>query len=237
MPTPSRPSATTSTSTAGRRAVRPAGAAALLGAVVFLGAYLANDAARGAVATREMPLPNAAPEVLLEYVRGEGPALVLPALTHLVSVAGLLLFVLALLRVAPVGAGTAPARWGPVAVVVAVASMTVSAALSILTATVTLSDTVTLVVHQASFVTGGVAHVVALGLGVALLGRMFAARGVRVFSVVAAVPAILSVISLVWFYGNALILVGRVLSMAWVLVAGAVLAVAARPLRDTEPER
>lgn len=209
-----------------------AGRVALLGGVVFAGAYFVNDTVRGAVATRPLPLPNAPAPELLDYVRGEPLALVLPALVQVVSVAGLLLFALAVRRIAG-----PPASRGATAVVVAVAAMVVSAAASILEARVALPDGPTLIVHQGAFLAGGVAHVVSLGVAVALLGQLFAARGIRVLSIVVGVPALLSLISVVWFYGAAFILLGRLLAIVWVIVAGLALAFSSRPLRTVGADR
>ena len=83
--------------------------------------------------------------------------------------------------------------------------------------------------NQAAFVTGGTLHVASLGVYIALTGRTYAERSVRGLAWVAAVPAVLSLISLVWFYGTALILLGRLLSMAWLVLAGAALTRVRRP--------
>jgi hypothetical protein len=74
--------------------------------------------------------------------------------------------------------------------------------------------------RTANFVTGGTAHVVALGIYVLIAARIPGfGKAVRVFGVVAAVPAIASLVSLIWFQGAALILLGRLLCMAWTISA------------------
>jgi hypothetical protein len=82
-------------------------------------------------------------------------------------------------------------------------------------------DTVA-VLRSVSFISGGTAHVATLGLFILLASRerMYGfGKAVRVFAVVAAVPAIASLVSLVWFNGAALILLGRLLGMVWTIAA------------------
>jgi hypothetical protein len=80
-------------------------------------------------------------------------------------------------------------------------------------------DTVA-VLRNVNFISGGTAHVATLGVFILLASRTFgSSRPVRVFGVVAAVPAIASLISLVWFNGAVLILLGRLLGMAWTIAA------------------
>ena len=60
----------------------------------------------------------------------------------------------------------------------------------------------------------------ALGIFVVLASRIPGfGKAVRVFAYVAAVPALLSVVSLVWFNGSVFILLGRLLCMTWTVVA------------------
>jgi hypothetical protein len=81
------------------------------------------------------------------------------------------------------------------------------------------------VLRQASFLTGGVANVATLGafvVGAAtVLDRgVLPGPGTRWFGIVAGGLAILSVLSLVFYHATVLLPVGRVLSMAWTVVAG-----------------
>jgi hypothetical protein len=74
--------------------------------------------------------------------------------------------------------------------------------------------------RTASFIAGGTAHVIALGIFVLLAsGIPGFGKPVRVFAIIAAVPAIASLVSLAWFQGAALILLGRLLCMAWIISA------------------
>jgi hypothetical protein len=74
--------------------------------------------------------------------------------------------------------------------------------------------------RTASFIAGGTAHVVALGIFVLLASRIPGfGKPARVFAIIAAVPAIASLVSLAWFQGAALILLGRLLCMAWIISA------------------
>src|SRR6185437_4858368 len=74
--------------------------------------------------------------------------------------------------------------------------------------------------RTASFIAGGTAHVIALGVFVLLASRIPGfGKPVRVFAIVASVPAIASLVSLAWFQGAALILLGRLLCIAWVISA------------------
>ena len=75
---------------------------------------------------------------------------------------------------------------------------------------------------------GGFLHVMSLGMFVWLTRTAFPGRGIRILGVVAAVPALLSVASLAWFYASALILLGRLLCMVWTVAAGVALVRRAR---------
>jgi hypothetical protein len=79
-------------------------------------------------------------------------------------------------------------------------------------------------VRDLNFLTGGVAHVVCLGVFVGMTCIASARthmlpRGIRVLGFVAAVPAVLSVISLAWYPGTVLLPIGRVLSLLWSVAA------------------
>ena len=93
-------------------------------------------------------------------------------------------------------------------------------------------DTVS-ALRTANFVTGGTLHVVALGIFVLLASRIpgFGKR-IRVFAYVAAVPALVSVVSLVWFNGSVFILLGRLLCMIWIVIAA--VSVSRRLSRDAQ---
>jgi len=97
-------------------------------------------------------------------------------------------------------------------------SSALSFALAALAPTASLDVVSTL--RTANFIAGGTAHVLALGLFALLASRIPGyGRGVRVLAWVAAVPAVASLVSLIVFEGAALILLGRLLCMVWVVVA------------------
>jgi hypothetical protein len=86
------------------------------------------------------------------------------------------------------------------------------------------------VLRSVSFISGGTAHVATLGVFVLIASRTFS-KPVRVFGIVAAVPAIASLVSLVWFNGSVLILLGRLLCMVWTIAAAVSLFRRAKELR------
>ena len=106
---------------------------------------------------------------------------------------------------------------------IAVVAMLVAVALSItvgVTASTAAPDLL-VALWNAAFIAGGVVHVVALGLFVGLASRFPGwSRPIALFGLAAAVPAVLSVASTLWFYASVLLPVGRLLCMAWLIVAG-----------------
>lgn len=201
---------------AGRRSARRPAVLALVGAIVFVGCYLLVDVVKGAVETSSQPLPNDPDNDIYRYLVDNSAAVAMTAGMQLLSMVGLLLFIingrggLALPDDSRVNRGHA-------AGLLAVVAMTVSVALSmVLAATAsTMSVGTAVTLNTASFIAGGVTHVVCLGIFALLTSRAHTSRPVRIVGVVAAVPALLSLISLVWFYGSAFILLGRLLCMAW----------------------
>ncbi|GAA1659463.1 hypothetical protein GCM10009830_00530 [Glycomyces endophyticus] len=201
--------------------------APLLGAIAFLACYLAVDVAAGAVATGTMPLPGDSPDAVYDYLRANTTASILTGVLQGLSVLGLAVVVAGpATRVG--GRRRAAAAIGAVAV----AAMLLSAGLSITTGLVAPSasaDTVVALLN-AGFYAGGAAHVVALGLFVLVLtGGDAWTRPVRVTGRIAGVPAVLSVLSLLWFYASPLLPVGRLLCMVALVVVGASLARGASP--------
>lgn len=215
-----------------RPAVPPRHVAWIAGAV-FTGAYLANGFVTGLFATRPLPLPDAPTAEVVAYFANERAATVASGATQLVSVLGLAVFAWAVARVA------APDWRRTVAGIVAVAAMIISVLLSWLLALIgpTASDGVILLVRDLNFYTGGVIHVVALGAFVATLtllqpGSRAFGRGVRRFGAVAAVCALLSVFSIVFYYASIFLPVGRLLSMLWTVTAGVSIARGRRSASD-----
>lgn len=193
---------------------------ALLGAVAFAAFYFSVNFLQ----TTPLPLPNAPDGEVYHYFATERVTGALIAVAQLLSVGGLAVFVTNLQR----GPFARPrTAWVGLS---AVAAMVVSVGLSLVLALAApqMSVGAVVAVRQASFLFGGVVHVVLLGAYVGLVSRAATARGLRVFGVIAMVPALVSLVSLVWFYGNAFILLGRLLCIAWTVVAGVALVLSAR---------
>jgi hypothetical protein len=208
---------------------------ALLGAILFVAFYFSVDIVQAVVAIGSLPLPGAPSGEVYDYFVANRPATALISVAQLLSVAGLAMFIGYARRT--LGPSSEPrSTWGNTAGLAAVAAMVVSVGLSLVLSFAVSDMSVGAVAafRQASFIAGGVAHVVLLGTYVGLTGREHPNRGMRVFGIVAMVPALVSLISLVWFYGNAFILLGRLLCMAWTIAAGITLVRAARRARVAE---
>lgn len=191
-----------------------------IGGLTFLLAYLAVDVAHGLIATTDLPRPGAADSAVIDYFAGQRAAILAVSLCHLVSAAGLGLFCWAFDRVA------GRDRYRNVAGAVAVGALVASAVLSTL-ATLSAtsgSTTAVLLLRDLSFYTGGVTHVVTLGLLVATVvwgsGKPLTTRPVRWLGYVAATCAVLSVLSVGVYYASAFLPLGRVLCMIWTVSAG-----------------
>ncbi|MDV3222351.1 hypothetical protein, partial [Intrasporangium sp.] len=129
------------------------------------------------------------------------------------------LFVLTLRRVTSrVDAAGRAMPWG----LASVGSMLVASILAWVLAVAAGTASVETVgaLRTANFIAGGTAHVVLLGVFVLLAARIpNTTKPIRVLSIAAAVPAVLSLSSLVVFEGAALILLGRLLCMVWAICA------------------
>ena len=195
----------------------------LLAAIGFLLAFLAVGLATDPLADRPLPLPGTPPTEVSAYYAANPLAATISAALQVVSVACFAVFVRYL---APVlrQAGPQAARL-PMIGYLSVAAMTLSSLLSgalVLLASSTSPDTVDLL-RQASFITGGVVTVVLLGAFVLGASLVLGRRGElgtfgRRFGYVAGSLAMLSLLSLLFFYANALLPVGRVLSMLWTVI-------------------
>jgi hypothetical protein len=202
---------------------------AWLGGAVFTAGFVGNGVLTGAVTDTPLPLPDAAPAEVLTYFATETPAVVVSAVCILVSTLGLALFA------REVGAIARPDPKRTVAGAVAIAALAASGLLGLLLAVLgpAGADSAVLVVRSLNFVTGGVVHVVALGGYVATLsllrpGSRTFGPGVRRFGAVAAVLAVLSIASVVFYPASILLPVGRLLCMVWTVTAGVALARATR---------
>jgi hypothetical protein len=202
---------------------------AWLGAAVFTAGFVGNGVLTGALASRQLPMPDAPPAEVITYFATEPAAVAASGIAILVSALGLVVFVRAVGAVAP------PDPRRTVAGGVAVAAWVVCGLLGLLLAVLgpAGADGTVLVLRGLNFYTGGVVHVVALGAYVATLAllrpgsRMFG-RVVRGFGAVAAVCAMLSIVSIVLYPATILLPVGRLLCMVWTVTAGIRLARAPR---------
>jgi hypothetical protein len=195
----------------------------ILAAVGFLVLYLGTDFVTSALASAPLPLPDAPAETARAWFADNQLAAVTIGVFQFLSVACLAVFVTWLRRTATTARQAAAAAVASRFGLGAVALMMLASVFAWLLATLAPSaslDAVS-VLRTANFIAGGTAHVLALGLFVLLASRIPGfGKGVRVFGYVAAVPAVLSVVSLGWSQGAALILLGRLLCMIWTICAG-----------------
>jgi hypothetical protein len=190
--------------------------AASLGFILF---YLAVDNLGGLFAHTKLPLPNSAAVDAQAWYMQNGLSAVVSAALQLLSVLCLGAFAATLRRAGRIA--DKQVRWAYLAVGMMVVSCVLSWLMAAFAGSVS-ADTVG-VLRTANFITGGTAHVAALGVFVLLTSKAGGfGKGIRVFAWVAFVPAVASVISLVIFQGAALILLGRVLCMIWTLSAAIV---------------
>lgn len=203
---------------------RSAAAGSLMGAVVFLGAYLAQSPASSQFANGPLPLPDAPLAETYAYAVDNGLAAAVGAICHLVSMIGLVVFILCSRRVLQWRTGVHLGSFYGVGLL-AVATLTVSAGVSLVVAgtAADLTPETVGILRQVGFIAGGVAHVVPLGVFAFLTSRIYPSRAVRIAGVVMAVLAVCSVSSLFIYYGNMFLPVGRVGCMLWTVVAAAYL--------------
>lgn len=192
------------------------GPALILAAIGFPLLYFAADFVVPNLASSALPLPNAPLAEVRAWFADNQLAAAMLGVAQFLSVSALAVFVMRLRRLAPDTSRSTP--WGLAAVLLMMLASVFMWALAALAPDASL-DLVS-VLRTGNFVAGGTAHVLALGAFVTLVSRLPAtSRRVRVLGYVAAVPAMLSVVSLVWFQGAALILLGRLLCMVWVISA------------------
>jgi hypothetical protein len=196
---------------------------------VFLVAYLAVSPVQSALSDRAAPLPDDPAGELLAYVRANPEATIAVAALQALSVLGFLVFLRAVLPALRAANPTVAQRLGA-AGVVSVAAMLVSSALAFVVASVAPSASADSVadLRMASFYAGGVANVATLGLFVYGAARVLARSGeigrrTMWVGYVAGTLAMLSVLSLAFYYANAFLPIGRILSMVWTVVAAIVL--------------
>jgi hypothetical protein len=191
-------------------------------AIGFLVLYLGSDFFVPNLASGSMPLPNAPAGQTQAWFADNPAAAVLLGVCQLLSVTCLGVFAVLLRRTASTPAQVTTARRATPWALIAVCGMALSSLLAWILAAAAPSASLGTVaaLRTASFIAGGTAHVVALGIFVLLAARIPGfGKAVRVFAVVAATPALVSLVSLVWFQGALFILLGRLLCMVWVICA------------------
>jgi hypothetical protein len=190
---------------------------AITGAAVFLVAFLAVSFAGSALGDRSLPLPDAPAADVAAYYSANPAAAIVVAVLQAVSVLGFAVFARAVSR-----------RPAMAVAVVSVLAMLVSSALTVILTIVAGSASLDTVqaLRLGSFYAGGVVNVVTLGVFVFAVAKASGFLGApsRWFGYVAGSLAMLSVLSLAFYYASALLPVGRVLSMVWTVVAAIVLA-------------
>jgi hypothetical protein len=196
------------------------GPALILGAVGFVLLYFSADFVAPNLASSALPLPDAPSTEARAWFADNRLAAATLGVCQFLSVCALAVFVTRLSRIAGLTRrpATTATRWG----FAAVALMMLASVCMWLLAAVAPSASLGVVsaLRTGNFITGGTAHVLALGVFAVLASRILGmSKPVRVLSYVAAVPAVLSVVSLVWFEGAVFILLGRLLCMVWTISA------------------
>jgi hypothetical protein len=199
--------------------------AAILAPVGFLVAYLAVGPVSGAFADRALPLPGSPTADVVAYFSANPLAAGSIAVLQAVSVACFAIFV-AWLAPASRMAGAGWLSWvGSFAVAAMGVSLAAWVALMVIAGTA--SDVVIETLRSVNFYSGGVVHIVSLGVFVigsaVALGRTRAiGQPTRWFGFVAGGISVLSLLSLAIYYASAALPIGRVLSMVWTVGAGIV---------------
>lgn len=210
-----------STSTTTTATTRRGSGTPLVGALVFLISFLAVTVVGAVLQTGAMPLPNAPVDQQVSFLVANTTASTVTGVLQALSALGLAVVVAG--PVTRIGSGGATRRLAIAIGVGAVAALLVSAALSVVLGVIapTAATDVVATVRSVSFLTGGVVHVVVLGLFVAVAARRPGwTRPVAWLGVGAASVAVLSLVSTVWFPASVLLPIGRLLCMAWVVTAG-----------------
>lgn len=194
------------------------GVIALIGALAFLVFYLLVSPVADAIAP--LPLPDAPTAEVYAYFTDHGTASVVTGALQLLSVAGFAVFLCAGRSNAPQSRARCTFTiFGWIAIIAMVLSCIIAIGLPLVAASM-FPQTVE-IARQVSFFAGGVVHIMALGavaLTLALWGSW--TRPVRVMAWIAAVPALLSATSVLWYYASILLPAGRLLTMIAFIVAG-----------------
>lgn len=199
-----------------------AGWSLIIAAAGFVLLYLATSFVISNLATSPLPLPNAPVDQARSWYADNQLAAVMIGVCQLLSVSCLAAYAALLPRTAVTPAQVARARAAQVGGLVAAAMMALSSVTAWLLAGISADASLdaVAVLRAASFITGGTLHVLALGIFVLTASRLPGfGKAVRIFAYVAAVSAVVSLVSLVWFEGAVFILLGRLLCMAWTVTA------------------
>lgn len=191
------------------------GRRALPWAIGFLALFFAGDIVAGILANDPLPRPDAADQKVYDYVVDNAGASVAAGLVQILGavclavVVGLLARQLTDRRFLLWGrvSAAAYAACGALAIVMAAVAPSVSV------------DTLVLL-RDVNFLAGGVVTVVTLGVFTLLASRADVfGRGVRRFGTIAAALAIASIFSLVFYFANAFLPIGRIACMIWAISA------------------
>lgn len=204
-----------------------------LSGLLFVAYFIAGLVLGGVLATSPFPMPDAPTAQTAGYYRDNVTALAVGGVFQGLSAIALLVFVRCVAAFAGRVTGEKDALSRPVLGfgVLAAGFLLVSAVFSGTLVLVAGGGDLSLVdaLRDLNFLSGGVAHVVSLGLfvgaaSVATSGTKAVPRWVLRLGAVAAVLSILSLVSLVWFPATFLIPLGRLLSFVWCVGVGIVLA-------------
>lgn len=201
-----------------------------LGGIGFTTLFLAGQFASEPLRVGDIPMPDSPASEVASYFSANSTASILMGAFHIL--AGLaLLFLVG--RVATdlrpgIGSRIAGATGRAASMTLAISGVT-SMVLALVADSASLATVD--VLREVNFRTGGVVHVVMLGLfaGLWCLNSVSMGRVLRTTGKVLAVPAVLSVASLLWFYASVLLPLGRFSLMIWVVFAAVSLLRAKRP--------
>jgi hypothetical protein len=201
-------------------APQAAGRRSLLAAVGFAVLFVASAVVSGILGDGSLPLPGATDAEIYDFFANNGSTSVAAGCCQVASALCLWAFSVSTADQTGRTAGRqpAPAVWGKVSAALYLLCGGLSIALGVVAADSSVA-TVTLL-RDLNFYSGGVAHVVTLGiftLLAALAGSV--GRRVRMFGVIAAVPALASVVSPFVYVGNLFLPLGRVACMLWLITA------------------
>ena len=217
-------SSDTHTRRAPTQAGPPLGVLALISTLLLV----AGVAGGAAMAGQTFPSPYADPELIRAYFAGGSPAATLGGVAVFASAVPLLIY-----------AATASARLRGLGVtapgaVIALAGGVAAATLLALSGllqwvlgrpAVITGEPVVRALHDLSFLTGGPAHVVFLGLlvaGIAVPGLLLGllTRPLAIIGLVIALVAELATLALIWPQLSVLVPLGRFAGLLWLIVAG-----------------